>query len=93
MNNFASFCFLCLAFHSIFAKRRQFYYVSAKKRMNSFVLLSTFRNFAIKDGEIYSVSAKKELNSFDLLSTFRNFEPEYEGVTILRKIPQSISLG
>ena len=41
--------------------------------MNSFVLLSTFRNFAIKDGEIYSVSAKKELNSFDLLSTFRNF--------------------
>ena len=61
--------------------------------MNSFVLLSTFRNFAIKDGEIYSVSAKKEFNSFDLLSTFRNFEPEYEGVTILRKIPQSISLG
>ena len=41
--------------------------------MNSFVLPSTFRNFAIKEVENYSVSAKKELNSFDLLSTFRNF--------------------
>ena len=32
--------------------------------MNSFVLLSTFRNFAIKEGEIYSVLAKKRIDFF-----------------------------
>ena len=36
---------------------------------------------------------KKRINSFVLLLTFRNFEPEYEGVTVLWKIPQCISLG
>jgi len=41
--------------------------------MNFFVLLSFFRNFAIKDGEDTPSRHKKEIISFVLLSFFRNF--------------------
>ena len=44
--------------------------------MDSFVLRSTFRISAIKDGEITPSRQKKEWILLFLRSTFRNFGPE-----------------
>jgi len=44
-----------------------------KIRKNFFVLRSTFRSFAIKDGENTPSRQKKEMNFFVLRSTFRIF--------------------
>ena len=41
--------------------------------MSFFVLLSIFRNSAIKDGELTPSRQKKEMSFFVLLSIFRNF--------------------
>ena len=44
-----------------------------KNKWIYFVLLSFFRNFAIKDGELTPSRQKKETSFFVLCSTFRNF--------------------
>ena len=43
------------------------------KKKSFFVLLSIFRNSAIKDGELTPSRQKKEMSFFVLLSIFRNF--------------------
>jgi hypothetical protein len=44
-----------------------------KKKRISFILLSTFRNFAIEIAKLLRLGKKKKRISFILLSTFRNF--------------------
>jgi len=71
------FCnFQYIFFPYLCHQRWRNYSVSAKKRMDSFVLRSTFRISAIKDGEITPSRQKKRMDSFVLRSTFRNFGPE-----------------